>query len=466
MAAPCDSSNIAQLWTPNGDLLINDASGLCLDIITSTLSGVPCNNGYPQHSPNPNQQWSRAGSQLKSVGTGGQNPGQCVTISPMSPSGYNWMLATCSSSNSAQTINTQGSLNSNPNLGSVLSPPSPKSYADQSLAQNVLGLGAAGLRLATPFFVVDPGNPLTTWSEGSLVKKGFYGVLERGDPTQTISRFNLPLSSGLLSTVSSVLGLTIAIEKKMELAKMYSQMLQEAQKIVSQDIDDSVYALVNSNLQGLANLIQSYYAPAMTSCNVSSSYKASILTSCLAVVAAQESVYQNPAYSYLLLPIFAQYGGIQLSILRDAALYGPSFGLPQNMIDWFSNQLDTKIQSYSSYVNGTISFYNANTFQVSYTGDFNYKSNAYDQWNAFSNALSFQQSNVLFFSSNWAKYSLTANPNGADIDPLPGFITSSAIGGVSFSSSSQPPQYGANMPPSSFLKVEHQVKLCIPRPLL
>ncbi len=77
--------------------------------------------------------------------------------------------------------------------------------------------------------------------------------------------------------------------------------------------------------------------------------------------------FQLEDYQLLLLPLFAQFANLHLTLLRDGVLFGSQWGWAQRYVDSIQKELSTAIQKYQDY---TDNVYNANLMEVRVRAEF------------------------------------------------------------------------------------------------
>jgi hypothetical protein len=136
----------------------------------------------------------------------------------------------------------------------------------------------------------------------------------------------------------------------------WSDIKDNVEQLIGQEIEANDYATVQTNLQGLQNVLGDYAAALETV-----DYENIFVT--FKTVDGDFDLYL-PNFGYadpggssaldsttqvLLAPLFAQFANLNLALLREGVLSLSSWGQPQAVIDSYSIKLTSKIANYTAY---------------------------------------------------------------------------------------------------------------------
>jgi len=120
--------------------------------------------------------------------------------------------------------------------------------------------------------------------------------------------------------------------------------------------------------------------------------------------------FQSKDYQLLLLPLFAQFGNLHLSLLRDGALFGGSWGWSPAVVDRVKAQLKDAIDQYGRYANAT---YEAGLAEVRRTAPSNKKhTEPYNTVNRFQREMTLT---VGDFTLTWPYFDVAKYPQPVQI---------------------------------------------------
>lgn len=127
---------------------------------------------------------------------------------------------------------------------------------------------------------------------------------------------------------------------------VWDEMESEVEALIDQELDHLVYTQVNDTLTGLSAALDDY----IEAVNVNDPATISQYWTAVRVVFDDQLPnFQAATYEVLLLPLFAQAVNMYLSLLRDGALYGTTWGWDQASQDAVASDLSEAIPTYVSY---------------------------------------------------------------------------------------------------------------------
>jgi hypothetical protein len=138
---------------------------------------------------------------------------------------------------------------------------------------------------------------------------------------------------------------------------VWGQIKDQVQALINQSISNLVYSQVQNDLAGLQNDLNLYLNA------INNNDSASVIADYWQTANSNCNLYlpnfQASGYELLLLPLFAQFANLHLSLLRDGVLFGSSWGWNFNDVQDAYNQLINNTQSnsgitpYTTYANQT-----------------------------------------------------------------------------------------------------------------
>lgn len=124
---------------------------------------------------------------------------------------------------------------------------------------------------------------------------------------------------------------------------------QEVEQLIQQDLDKLVQEQVTASLQGLNSNLSSYLT-ALSDGTGDPTYISEKWNVANGDFLQQLPTFQLPNYQLLLLPLFAQFANLHLSLLRDGVVGGANWGWTPEIIAQTQTELTNAIASYQAYV--------------------------------------------------------------------------------------------------------------------
>ncbi len=181
------------------------------------------------------------------------------------------------------------------------------------------------------------------------------------------------------------------------------------QLLIQQDLSQLVQTQVAASLEGLKNNIASYLV-ALQDGTGDPSYISEKWNVANGDFLQQLPTFQLAGYQVLLLPLFAQFANMHLSLLRDGVIGGSNWGWTPAIIAQTQIDLTDAIAAYTKYAqlyyqSGLI-VVEANTFQN------NHNSEPFRTVNGWVRSMTLM---VLDFMNLWQYFDVSKYPNGATV---------------------------------------------------
>ena len=134
---------------------------------------------------------------------------------------------------------------------------------------------------------------------------------------------------------------------------VWGEIKEKVEALIDEKISQLVYQNVQESLEGLKNNVDDYLwavKNAQTKTYISEKYN-------VAQGNFLQSLphFQSKGYEVLLLPLFAQFANLYLSLLRDGILYGADWGWSEEIQQHNREQIIKTINDYSTYTDSTYS---------------------------------------------------------------------------------------------------------------
>jgi hypothetical protein len=133
---------------------------------------------------------------------------------------------------------------------------------------------------------------------------------------------------------------------------IWAQIEKQVEQLVNQAFDKFAQTLVRASLQGLNDNLNSYLT-ALESGKDDPQFVGGIWSTVNQIFVNQRSTFQLEGYELLLLPLYAQFANMHLSLLRDGVLGGPAWGFSPSLVQQYRTDLTKTIEKYTSHVQNT-----------------------------------------------------------------------------------------------------------------
>lgn len=152
---------------------------------------------------------------------------------------------------------------------------------------------------------------------------------------------------GEIPYIGSFLSMLLGLLWPKSQEDVWNEILKKLEKLIDEKIDEAVYSLIKSKLPGLEEAQALYLQMVKTGDKqvISEQFIASNT-----VITAASSVFQNPDYEWLLLPLFGIFTHIHISLLREGVIYGKGWGWSEEVHKEYVTLTTTTIAQYINYL--------------------------------------------------------------------------------------------------------------------
>jgi hypothetical protein len=211
---------------------------------------------------------------------------------------------------------------------------------------------------------------------------------------------------GMTPEVGSILSALVYILWPQSGEDVWAEIAEQVEELIDAKIDELVYQQVSDDLAGLNNVLNDYLATVQTG-DITNTSQQWIIASSL--FDEQLPHFQSDGYEVLLLPLFAQFANLNLSLLRDGVLFGAGWGWNQSYQQMISKKLTDSIDNFVYYTN---QYYQLTRYDLQKTKKDNHKCEPFRSVNAYEREMTLS---VLDFMQLWGYYDPTKYPDPVSV---------------------------------------------------
>ena len=128
---------------------------------------------------------------------------------------------------------------------------------------------------------------------------------------------------------------------------IWDQIKDKVEAAIHSAIEAAVYSLLKAKLEGIGNVVKLYLKAIENddSENIRNQFTASNT-----YITGAISEFQNPDHEWSFLPLFVLVATFHLTLLRDAALFGLSWGVAPKVAESYMTDASEKVDKYIAYV--------------------------------------------------------------------------------------------------------------------
>ena len=226
---------------------------------------------------------------------------------------------------------------------------------------------------------------------------------------------------GEVPVVGVILGALVEIFWPDSGVDVWDEVKDKVEAVVDEKISEQVWQNVSNSLAGLNNVLEDYVHAVQTFKDdpqiISEKWNAAN-----SLFLHDLPSFQSDGYEVLLLPLFAQFGNMHLSLLRDGATGGGEWGWSSTVVEDVKHTLSRTVEQYSDYASAWYQQGHQTAVNTAPSND--HHTEPFNSINRFTRDMTLT---VLDFSSMWRLFDVEAYPNGGTAD-LDREIYSDAVG--------------------------------------
>jgi hypothetical protein len=199
-------------------------------------------------------------------------------------------------------------------------------------------------------------------STGSLFKgEGYSSIGEKdvGQYALNIFRAGVLFGLGKVPVAGPLISAIAAILWPMSGPSLWDQIKDQVEKMIDQKIDQAVYQIVKNFLDGLGLNLKSYISSLRTG---DPSIISQNFVACHQIFTNEGPQFTSEGRQEQLLPLFAIFALLHISLLRDAVLNAKAMGWNQQVTDYYTKVTIDKIKEYGDYIDGVYEKERVRTF--------------------------------------------------------------------------------------------------------
>jgi len=215
---------------------------------------------------------------------------------------------------------------------------------------------------------------------------------------------------GEVPVVGVVLGAMVAIFWPDSGVDVWDEIKDQVEEVVDEKISQQVWQNVSNSLAGLNNVLDDYVHAVQTYKNdpqvISEKWNTAN-----ALFLHDLPSFQSAGYEVLLLPLFAQFANMHLSLLRDGGSGGGEWGWSSTVVDDVKHTLSRTVEQYGEYASA---WYDQGYQQAVDTAPSNSKKT--EPFNSVNGYVREMTLTVLDFSILWPLFDLETYPDGGTVN--------------------------------------------------
>lgn len=221
------------------------------------------------------------------------------------------------------------------------------------------------------------------------------------DVARTIVLFGLgkiPEVGGLISGLVAVFWPATGVD-------IWGEIKDQVQALIGQDIDASVYQQVQDDLQGLNNVLADY-TQALQGSQGDKTYISEKYNVALGAFEAAQPHFMSQGYEVRLLPLMAPMANMHLSLLRDGALFGASWGWTPDIVKDCQSKVTAAVKTYCDWV---AEWFSKGVYALQAPPD---EGRGFEPWRSLNVFVRQMTLGALDFQHFWPYFDPATNPGG------------------------------------------------------
>ncbi|WP_011296566.1 insecticidal delta-endotoxin Cry8Ea1 family protein [Cupriavidus necator] len=216
---------------------------------------------------------------------------------------------------------------------------------------------------------------------------GALGKLPVTDPMEDLKTI-LEVVLAEVPVVGGAMSALVGLLWPVEPADVWEEIRQKVEALIEQKINDAVYSLLKSKLDGIGNTLKLYLNAAATG-DTSNMRMQFIATNTQMTLAASE--FRNPDFQWVLAPLFAIFSQLHAVLLRDCVLHGRDWGWNTATYEGYVRLASDTINEYHAYLDAVVRKEQDRLAPAAPTSPGKHYTAIYNYWQSFS-----QKKQVLF----------------------------------------------------------------------
>lgn len=195
---------------------------------------------------------------------------------------------------------------------------------------------------------------------------------------------NIPYIGGFLSMLLGLLWPNSQVD-------VWDEILKKLEKLIDEKIEDAIYSLIKSKLPGLEEAMMLYLQTVKTGDKlvISEQFIASNT-----VITVASSVFKNPDYEWILLPLFGIFSHIHISLLREGVIHGRDWGWNDAVYNEYVDLTTATIAQYTHYLHAVADRQEVKLKSNAPTSPGQHMTDITNYWNKFGTLKTFYVSDI------------------------------------------------------------------------
>lgn len=188
----------------------------------------------------------------------------------------------------------------------------------------------------------------------------------------------------MIPEVGGILGAIVSMLWPEPTRDVWGEIRRQVEAMIDEKIDGAVFNLLQAKLTGLGDALK-LYLHAVAAQDRDTIRMQFIATNTQFVAAAPE--FQNPAYAWTLLPLFAIFTQFHMALLRDCVLHGKDWGWSAASFADVANEATRTTQAYLAHIDRVTATQRAELAKRAPSSPGQHQTAIYDYWQPFEQRL-------------------------------------------------------------------------------
>ncbi|EBH8783787.1 twin-arginine translocation pathway signal, partial [Salmonella enterica subsp. enterica serovar Bareilly str. CFSAN001104] len=161
---------------------------------------------------------------------------------------------------------------------------------------------------------------------------------------------------------------------------IWNEIVKGVEKLINEELDAAVYSEIKSHLPGLQEVI-TIFLKTVKAGDVS--VISAQFIACNTVFTATSSIFQNPDYEWILVPLFGVFAQLHISLLRESVEHGKEWGWSEKLYQEYITITKTTIANYVNYLERASENYKSTLINYAPNSPGQHMTDIFNYWNKY-----------------------------------------------------------------------------------